>query len=358
MITLAMLSPPTTAELLLRGLSVGSMMATVVGMWRMPVSRNAKVATTIFFTAVSGYVLDAYGRAVMLVGFGYPICWLLDAGIAGYVWMMILVVFEDRKVSPLILAPAVLQTALDVTGSLTHASPNGLPYTIRDGISLLLAAHALLLVFRGWRGDLVEARRRLRGPFMATVALFVIVQTLLDSIRRHGVAMDWMPLANAAAVAVITVIGAGIFLDGRGVIFGASRFASPAPGAPAAADEAGLSRLLQAMDAEMLWRQEGLTIGKLAERIGVPEHRLRRLINDHLGHRNFTDFVNSRRIEAAKRVLSDPTQARTTVAAIAYDHGFASLGPFNRAFKAETGASPREWRQREQAKAAGATAAE
>ena len=67
-------------------------------------------------------------------------------------------------------------------------------------------------------------------------------------------------------------------------------------------------------------------------------------INDRLGHRNFADFVNSRRIEAAKQVLADPAQARTTVAAIAYELGFASLGPFNRAFKAQTGLSPREWR--------------
>jgi AraC-like DNA-binding protein len=352
-----MLSPPTTPELLLRGLAVGAMLATVVGMWRMPVSRNAKLATTIFFTAVSGYVLDAYGRAIMVVGLGYPVCWLLDAGIAGYVWMMILVVFEDRKVTPLLLAPAALQTALDVTGWLTKAPPNGPVFMVRDGVSLVLAVHALFLVVRGWRGDLVEERRRLRGPFMTTVALFVIVQTVLDSVRRNGVPMDWMPLANAAAVAVLTVVGAGIFLEGRGVIFGAPRMTSPPAAAPGAADGPALARLLMAMDTEMLWRQEGLTIGKLAERTGVPEHRLRRLINDHLGHRNFTDFINSRRIEAAKRVLSDPAQARTTVAAIAYDHGFASLGPFNRAFKAETGASPREWRLREQARAVGLTAA-
>jgi AraC-like DNA-binding protein len=160
------------------------------------------------------------------------------------------------------------------------------------------------------------------------------------------VAMDWMPLANAAAMAVLTVIGASVFLEGRGVIFGASRRAQPAAAAVVAADQAALARLTQAMDADALWRQEGLTIGRLAERVGVPEHRLRRLINDELGHRNFADFVNSRRIEAAKHALADPAQARTTVAVIAYDHGFSSLGPFNRAFKAQTGVSPREWRTR------------
>ncbi len=100
------------------------------------------------------------------------------------------------------------------------------------------------------------------------------------------------------------------------------------------------------MDAGEAWRREGLTIGALAEEVGVPEHRLRRLINDNLGHRNFAAFVNTRRIEAAKALLADPAQARTTVAAIAFELGFGSLGPFNRAFKEATGKTPTEWRAR------------
>ena len=79
--------------------------------------------------------------------------------------------------------------------------------------------------------------------------------------------------------------------------------------------------------------------------IGVPEHRLRPLINDHLGFRNFSAFVNAARIEAAKRLLADPAQARTTIAAIAFDLGFGSLGPFNRAFKEATGKTPTEFRR-------------
>ena len=84
------------------------------------------------------------------------------------------------------------------------------------------------------------------------------------------------------------------------------------------------------------WKTEGLTIGAVARALETPEHQLRRLINNRLGHRNFADFVNSRRIEAAKRRLADPAEARTTVATIAFDLGYGSLGPFNRAFRAAT----------------------
>ena len=93
------------------------------------------------------------------------------------------------------------------------------------------------------------------------------------------------------------------------------------------------------------WRREGLTIGGVAQELEVPEHRLRRLINQRLDHRNFADFVNSYRIEAAKARLADPQAARTTVAAIAFEVGYGSLGPFNRAFRLATGNTPTEWRR-------------
>jgi AraC-like DNA-binding protein len=106
-----------------------------------------------------------------------------------------------------------------------------------------------------------------------------------------------------------------------------------------------LAKLEAAMDAGEAWRREGLTIGALADEVGVPEHRLRRLINDQLGHRNFAAYVNARRIEAAKQRLRDDAHAQASVSTIAFDLGFGSLGPFNRAFKDATGVTPSEWRR-------------
>ena len=112
------------------------------------------------------------------------------------------------------------------------------------------------------------------------------------------------------------------------------------PDARAEAAERVMPGKLNDLMAAGAWRREGLTIGALAGELGEPEHRLRRLINRRLGHRNFADFVNGYRIEAAKPRLGDPAEARTTVAAIAFDLGYGSLGPFNRAFRAATGATP------------------
>jgi AraC-like DNA-binding protein len=99
------------------------------------------------------------------------------------------------------------------------------------------------------------------------------------------------------------------------------------------------------MTVDRIYRQDGLTIAQLAERLGMPEYRLRRLINQALGYRNFNSFLNVYRIADAKAALADPAQAEVPVLTIALDAGFSSLGPFNRAFKAETGMTPSEFRR-------------
>jgi AraC-like DNA-binding protein len=99
------------------------------------------------------------------------------------------------------------------------------------------------------------------------------------------------------------------------------------------------------MTVERIYRQEGLAIGALAARFDVPEYRLRQAINEGLGYRNFNAFLNRYRIEDAKAALSDIAQREVPVLTIAMDAGFQSIGPFNRAFKAETGMTPSEFRR-------------
>ena len=99
------------------------------------------------------------------------------------------------------------------------------------------------------------------------------------------------------------------------------------------------------MIAERAYRQEGLTSGALAAKLALPEYRLRQLINEGLGHRNFNAFLNHYRIAEAKAALVDTTQNDVPILTIAMDSGFQSVGPFNRAFKAATGQTPTEYRR-------------
>ena len=59
----------------------------------------------------------------------------------------------------------------------------------------------------------------------------------------------------------------------------------------------------------------------------------------------FNAFLNRYRIDEAKAALSDPSQRDVPVLTIAMDAGFQSIGPFNRAFKADTGMTPTEFRR-------------
>ena len=106
-----------------------------------------------------------------------------------------------------------------------------------------------------------------------------------------------------------------------------------------------LRRLDHLMSVERIYRQEGLTITTLAAKLYLPEHRLRQVINEGLGHRNFNAFLNRYRIDEAKAALSDLSQRDVPVLTIAMDAGFQSIGPFNRAFKADTGLTPTEFRR-------------
>lgn len=89
----------------------------------------------------------------------------------------------------------------------------------------------------------------------------------------------------------------------------------------------------------------GLTIPQLAERLGTTEHTLRATINQELGYRNFSAFLNSYRIKAAKERLRAAEWANSPILTIALELGYASIGPFNRAFKADVGMTPSEFRR-------------
>ncbi|MDF3836217.1 helix-turn-helix transcriptional regulator, partial [Cupriavidus basilensis] len=110
-------------------------------------------------------------------------------------------------------------------------------------------------------------------------------------------------------------------------------------------EQALVDALLRLMSDERAYRRENLSIASLASQLAVPEYRLRRLINQRLGHRNFNAFVNGFRLEEARAALSDPACRTLPVLTIALEAGFQSIGPFNRAFKAATGFTPTEYRR-------------
>ncbi|MEH6584635.1 MAG: helix-turn-helix transcriptional regulator, partial [Halioglobus sp.] len=102
--------------------------------------------------------------------------------------------------------------------------------------------------------------------------------------------------------------------------------------------------ILEAKMRDGLYREPGLTISRIAKTVNVPEHRLRKIINHHLGYRNISQYLNSYRIEESKNRLADADERHIPILTIAMEAGYMSLRPFNRAFKNLTSQTPTEYR--------------
>jgi len=87
-----------------------------------------------------------------------------------------------------------------------------------------------------------------------------------------------------------------------------------------------------------------VTITEVAHKLNVSVRYLSQIINESLG-KNFYDFINSYRIEEAKRQLINKIDSKKTVLEVLYDSGFNSKSAFNSAFKKHTGFTPTEFRK-------------
>lgn len=105
-------------------------------------------------------------------------------------------------------------------------------------------------------------------------------------------------------------------------------------------------RLTGLMTDRHLYTEAELRVADLARLAGEAEYKVTQCITGTLGFSNFNQMVNRYRIEEAKRRLVDPDLAHLPILTIALDCGFGSIGPFNRAFKADTGMTPLEFRRR------------
>lgn len=334
---------------LVRGVAVGAFALTGLSVWRSDLRRDARIATLLACLSAAAWVLTeseatwaALGRFPPLSALAFPV--------AGFFWLFVATVFEDRRLTGLSLAPAALFVAAGYAMSVAPPQVGhilGAAFNLAAGV---LCLHAALMVLRGWRDDLVEARRSLRAAILGFAALFAAAQGAMGALYwlQPTGAWPWLSVGQITGTVIVAAIAlamGGLFLQGRASLFGPLRAAEASVDPRAVAADRTLLAKLDAAMAAGAWRSEGLTIGILARDLGTPEHRLRRLINLRLGHRNFADFVNGYRIAAAKDRLADPAGAETTIAAIAFDLGFGSLSPFNRAFRATTGATPTQWRR-------------
>ena len=95
-------------------------------------------------------------------------------------------------------------------------------------------------------------------------------------------------------------------------------------------------------DIELQLCEPGLSIQCIAASNRISPRYIRRLFQDE--GMTFSDFVLGRRLEQARRLLSNQEQTATSIGAIAYACGFGDLSYFNRTFRRRFGTTPTEVR--------------
>ncbi len=105
-----------------------------------------------------------------------------------------------------------------------------------------------------------------------------------------------------------------------------------------------LNEIAHIFKTEKLFLKNDLTLMEMAERLSVSHRALSQSINQQTG-KNFSEYVNSFRVEEARRLLTDPEMAGEKITAIAFDSGFSNITSFNQAFKANTRLTPTQFRR-------------
>ena len=102
------------------------------------------------------------------------------------------------------------------------------------------------------------------------------------------------------------------------------------------------SKIETLIQEEKLYQNPELTLTNLAKKLETNVSVISKTINQGF-QMNFNDYINNFRIEAVKVSLSIGEHKKSTLLGIAYDCGFNSKATFNRAFKKNTGKTPKEY---------------
>jgi len=105
------------------------------------------------------------------------------------------------------------------------------------------------------------------------------------------------------------------------------------------------TRLIDLMEQKDLYLDPELTLRSLAEYMNLPANHMSQLLNKGF-NQNFTEYVNTYRLEHFKKLLQTTDSHHLTVLALAYDSGFNSKTVFNTFFKNKEGITPKAyWNQ-------------
>ena len=334
-------------DICLRLLAAGQLLLIALVVGRSAAPRQIRVATVLFMICVAAYLANV---APVLGLWRYPI-WapvqLASQSSPLFLWIFAHRILE-RPLNRTVMVAAMVLTLgcwinFMIARHVTHVWPLVADVT-QHAVSFLLTLHAMWIAWIERGDDLIERRRMFRVGFVILVGVQTLGVIIAESVYGFThTETGLMVVQSAASLITVMLLGAVLLSSNGELLFDAD--ATPPPRPALSPAEHVLNLKLDAVMALHVYREPNLSIGALAQRLDVPEHRLRALINQRLGYRNFSAFLNAHRIADACAWLSDPARVDLPVLTLAMDLGYGSLAPFNRAFRDSTGQTPTDYRR-------------
>ncbi len=101
-------------------------------------------------------------------------------------------------------------------------------------------------------------------------------------------------------------------------------------------------RLVELLEQEAIFKDNTLSLQKLAEELDTSRHSASQVINEHF-QMNFYELINTYRVREAIRLLESEEHRDRNIIDIAYEVGFNNKVSFNKSFKRITAATPTQF---------------
>lgn len=312
--------------------------------------QNLLLCWAVFSASVSMFLLQtALGGAFPGVSAALAIGSSVSCGLA---WLLSRALFRQdagRDIWPAGLVAALFILMLLIDGVRLAGHGGGAVESILLSLVTLIGSSVLLFTLLeavdGIRRADVASERRFRTAFLAGYGGLLFFGVILFrseadlAIREHEVQVQ-----SLMALLALTGGSVAAFYRLQNPLPSIQQRSKKRKQCVQAACPQMTERLKSLFERSHIYRDPALRIADVARRLNAPEYKVSQCVKAGLGYANFNRLLNHYRIADAARRLCADGEAKLSVLEIAFDSGFASIGPFNRAFKKEFGVTPTVYR--------------
>ena len=232
------------------------------------------------------------------------------------------------------------------SAELIAVSSDSVARQILTELTILLSSCTLVLSFwEGCRGfkKANNSEQQQRVLFLATFGIAVLLSKLPQEVLgTDPLARDWL----ISSIILVVLINTQTLMFWRYKNASAKENIDSIQVDSALCEEQQLAAKVKSLLVEQqLFLQPNLKVGDIAKTLDLPEYRISKALKNHLNAKNFNQYINELRIDYAQQILKEPSKQQWPVLVVGLESGFASVGPFTRAFKAQTGFTPNQFRQ-------------